>query len=212
MLYFKDRSDAGKQLSKLLHKYQGQEVVVYALPRGGVVVAAEIAHSLQASLHLLFAHKIEHPAHPEYAVAAVSESGYLVIPDENRLLFEDGWLENQKNQQLAEMKRKRELYLSKSSDTPVKGKIALIVDDGIATGLTAQAGIKEILARQPKAVVVAAPIAPLSRAEEIENMGAQFVGHAIPDENFRGAVGAYYADFPQVEDREVIEIMRSFPI
>lgn len=207
-MFFKDRQDAGRRLSQLLKKYKGQDVIVYALPRGGVVVAAEIAAFLNAPLDLIFAHKIGHPYQPEYAIAAVSESGQMIGPSKELLgVAGKEWLENAKESQINEIKRKREKYLKDKQVIPVKDKIAIIVDDGIATGLTMQAGIKELKNRHPKKIVVAVPVSPKSTAELIKTMVDDFVGVEIEDYDFLGAVGAYYDQFRQVEDEEVIKIL-----
>jgi predicted phosphoribosyltransferase len=209
-MLFKNRQDAGRQLGQLLKKYQNQAVVVYALPRGGVVVAAEIAKFLHAPLDLIFAHKIGHPYQPEYAIAAISEGGHMMGPSRELLLsIEDVWLEREKEHQIKEIKRKREKYLKERKDIPVENKIAILVDDGIATGLTMQVGIKELQDRHPKKIVVAVPVAPKSSADLIKAMVDDFVGLTIDDCNFLGAVGAYYDEFNQVEDEEVVEILNN---
>lgn len=207
---FKNRSDAGKQLAQFLTKYKDKNVVVYALPRGGVTVAVEIAEFLHAPLDLIFAHKIGHPHQPEYAIAAISESGHMVGTAEELLAVGETWLEHAKEQQLQEIKRKRELYLKGKKEIPLKDKIAIIVDDGIATGLTMQAGIKELKHRHPQKIVAVVPVAPRRTADLLKTMVDDFMAIEIPnDYMFLGAVGAYYDDFNQVEDEEVITILNN---
>jgi predicted phosphoribosyltransferase len=208
-MFFKDRQDAGRRLCQLLEKYKDTPVVVYALPRGGVPVAAEISKFLQAPLDLLFAHKIGHPHQPEYAIAAVSESGHMVGSPNVLLSFDSEWLEREKANQIKEIKRKRERYLKGRKSISVENKIAILVDDGIATGLTMQVGIKELKDRHPKKIVVAVPVAPKSTASLIKEMVDDFVGIEIDNYDFLGAVGAYYEVFNQVEDEEVIEILNA---
>lgn len=206
MRVFKDRRDAGRYLSDLLKHLKGQDCVVYGLPRGGVVVADEIAQALGAPLDLLFAHKIGHPYHAEYAVAAVSEDGHLL--ESSRELLDKRWLESQKKIQLEEMKRKRNAYLKGKPDHPVKGKIAIVVDDGIATGLTMRVAIEELKGREPQKIIVAVPVTPKSTADRLRESGvAEVVGMEVPDWDFLGAVGAYYRDFSQTEDEEVLNIL-----
>lgn len=209
-MFFKNRQDAGRQLSQLLKKYKDTPVVVYALPRGGVVVAVEISRFLHAPIDLIFAHKIGHPFQPEYAVAAISEGGHMIGPAPDIVQsFGKEWLEREKANQIKEIKRKREKYLKARKEIPVENKIAILVDDGIATGLTMQVGINELKDRHPKKIVVAVPVAPKSTANLIKEMVDDFVGIEIEDYNFLGAVGAYYEEFNQVEDEEVIEILNS---
>lgn len=209
-MHFKNRRAAGKMLCELLENYQGKDVVVYALPRGGVPVAAEIASFLHAPLDLIFAHKIGHPYQPEYAIAAVSESGHVVKSPHEREFINEAWFEKERERQMQEIARKRRLYLKERKDVPVEGKIAIIVDDGIATGLTMQVGIEELRDRLPKKIVAAVPIAPKSTANVLKTMADEFVGVEIEDYEFLGAVGAYYENFDQVEDDEVIHMLSTF--
>lgn len=207
-MFFKNRQDAGSQLSQQLQKYKNTPVVVYALPRGGVAVAAEISKFLHAPIDLIFAHKIGHPYQPEYAIAAISESGHMIGPSPELLnSVGNEWLEREKTHQIQEIKRKREKYLKGRKEIPVENKVAILVDDGVATGLTLQVGIKELQDRHPKKIVVAVPVAPKSVANLIKAMVDDFVGTEIDDYNFLGAVGAYYDEFNQIEDKEVVEIM-----
>lgn len=210
-MLFKNRNDAGRQLCLLLQKYKDQEAVVFALPRGGVIVAAEIADYLNAPLDLILAHKIGHPHYAEYAIAAISEHGHLIANPAERQAVGELWLQQEVDRQLQEIKRKRQMYLQGRKEIPIKGKIAIIVDDGIATGLTMKAGILELKERQAKKIVAVVPVCPRETAHEISSMVDDLVAVEIPDyHKFLGAVGAYFADFDQVEDREVIEILKKF--
>lgn len=209
MRNFLNRQDAGLQLGKLLEKkYKGQNAVVFALPRGGIVLAKEIADLLNAPLSLILAHKLGHPYHSEYAVAAISESGHIVGNEDELRALGKSWLESEKKRQMDEIKRKRSLYLGDKKDPPLEDKIAIIVDDGIATGLTMQAGILELKDKHPQKIIAAVPVSPKSTAEHIQTMVDDFVGIIVPEDyEFLGAVGAYYRDFSQVEDEEVQEIL-----
>lgn len=211
-MLFRDRQDAGRQLSQLLKEYKHTPAVVYALPRGGVAVAAEIARFLHAPIDLIFAHKIGHPYQPEYAIAAISESGHMIGPSQDLLAtFGNEWMEREKANQIREIKRKRQKYLKGRKEISVENKIAILVDDGVATGLTLLAGILELQDRRPKKIIVAVPVAPKSTASLIKTMVDDFVGVEIEDYDFLGAVGAYYNEFNQVEDEEVIEILNTKP-
>lgn len=208
MNHFKDRHDAGRQLAELLEKYKDKDVIVYALPRGGIVIAEEIAKFLHASLDLIFAHKIGHPYQEEYAIAAISEHGLIVEASDELQFVDKKWFEKEKERQVLEMKRRRALYLKNIPKKSAKDKIAIIVDDGIATGLTMQAGIKELKSNQPKKIIAAVPVSPKSTAQLLTSMVDEFVAIEIPpDGQFLGAVGAYYDEFYQVEDQEVIDIL-----
>lgn len=209
-MFFKDRHDAGKQLAKLLGNVRGQEAIVFGLPRGGVVLAAEIARFLKAPLDVLLAHKIGHPMQPEYAIAAISEGGHLVGNQAELARVGEKWLQVEKQKQVQEIKRKRELYMPGKKIPSLEDKIAILVDDGIATGLTLQAAILELKERVPLKLIVAVPVAPKTTAERIEAMVDEFVALSVPEDwEFLGAVGAYYADFAQVEDEEVIQLLKT---
>lgn len=210
-MFFKNRLAAGQQLCPFLARYKDEDSIVYAIPRGGVIVAEPIAKFLNAPMDLLLAHKIGHPTQPEYAIAAVSESGLLIGNAHELSSVNQEWLQNAKKQQMQEIKRKREKYFQERGEIPLKGKIAIIVDDGIATGLTMQVGIKELKERHPKKIVVAVPVAPQSTASVIKTMANDFVAIVIPENyQFLGSVGSYYEEFDQVEDEEVIEILNTY--
>ncbi len=206
---FADRHDAGRRLAAVvLAKYRGSDVVVYALPRGGVVTGFEIARSLGAPLDLIITRKIGHPLQPEYAIAAVGEDGSMLGTERELEAIDAHWLEEEKKRQQKEIKRRHEVYLGGREAIPAEGKIAILVDDGIATGLTMRVGILELKHRHPKKIIVAVPVAPASTADLIRSEADELVALDIPaDGEYLGAVGAYYDDFQQVEDEEVISLI-----
>lgn len=207
-MHFKDRRDAGIRLGKLLLPYRNEDVIVLAIPRGGIVLAHEIAKALGAPLDLIFAHKIGHPLQEEYAIAAISEEGYVVgHPEESQHISQE-WLEKEKRKTLIEIQRRRQLYLQGRKKPALTNKIVILVDDGIATGLTLRAAILEAKHAKPKKLIVATPVSPKSTADSIKKDVDEFVALTIdPDAQFLGAVGAYYETFPQVEDQEVINLL-----
>lgn len=206
-MMFKNRVDAGKQLAKLLERFRGEDTVVYALPRGGVVTGAQVAKSLNAPLDLIITRKIGHPSFPEYAIGAVAESGHSIFNKEEVLEIDEGYLTSEAEKQKEEAKRRREVYLSGRKPVPCEGKVAILVDDGIATGLTMKAAIKELqLHHQPKRIIVAVPVASPKIGMELEKMGVEVVAADIKG-IFLGSIGAYYQDFSPVEDQDVIRIM-----
>jgi len=141
---FRDRKDAGIRLANALEKYRGQEVVVFALPRGGVVLGAEIALKLSALLDLVLAKKIGYPYNPEYAICAVAEEGEPICNQFEVDAVDPLWLQKEVERIRAELRRWRLEYLGDSEPHAVEGKVAIVVDDGIATGLTMMAAIKEM--------------------------------------------------------------------
>ena len=208
-MYFKDRKDAGEKLAHILKKYKDKNVVIYALPRGGVVTAKEISRYLHAPLDLIITRKIGHPESPEYAIAATAENGYILGEEGEIESLGREWLEKEMEKEKLEAKRRREKYLQGRETIDVKGKIAILVDDGIATGLTMRVAIMELKHRNPKKIVVAIPVIPTRTAEILSKEADEVVALDIPPENeFLGAVGAYYNEFSQISDDEVIEILK----
>lgn len=203
---FRDRAQAGVLLAQKLKKYKDSNAVVYALPRGGVVLAAEIARELNLPLDMIVARKIGHPFSPEYAIGAVTENGEKVLN-----LFETDidqeWLQDAVESEMKEAQRRRKLYSEGRTTTSAKGKIAILVDDGIATGLTMEAAVQDVKKQQPISIVIAVPVSPKETAERFRASVNEFVALDIP-EFYLGAVGAYYMEFHQLNDNDVIRILR----
>jgi putative phosphoribosyl transferase len=206
---FRDRTDAGKRLAAALVQFRGESVVVFALPRGGVVLGAEVARHLRSPLDLIVVRKIGHPESPEYAIGAVTEDGDVVLNREETETLDPVWVATAVEAQLHEARRRRTAFLCDRPAISAKGKTAIIVDDGLATGLTMEAGIHQVRKQHPLKVIVAVPVAA---AETVNRMRSEVdeivVLHAPP---VFGAVGAFYADFGQLSDAEVIALMKSTP-
>lgn len=211
-MFFKDRTEAGQLLARALKHYKNQHVVVYALPRGGVVTALEIAKYLHAPLDLIIARKIGHPFEPEYAIAATAETGHVLRNQAAVESIEDEeWLKGAVEQQRMEAKRRREKYLQNKPAVPVAGKIAILVDDGVATGLTMRVGIKELQHRHPKKIIVATPVVPQKIANILQQEADELVTlETPPSDEFLGSIGAYYDKFPPIIDNEVIAILTRY--
>lgn len=207
-MLFHDRNHAGQLLSKTLKGYQNQDAIVYALPRGGVVVAAEIAKNLPAPLDLVVVRKIGHPDNPEYAICAIAEDSHMVCNETERARTDPIWFRQEAERQRQEAKRRREMYLGDRQSIVARGKTAILVDDGVATGLSLFCAINELKHQNHQKIVVAVPVSPLDTAEKIRQQVDQLVCLETPT-LFMGAVGAYYKNFDQVEDGQVIEILHS---
>jgi putative phosphoribosyl transferase len=205
-MIFDSRQHAGILLAKKLKKYKNSNAVVYALPRGGVVVGAEIAKALNIPLDLIVARKISHPLSPEYAIGAITEHGSRVSNNMEILQLNPEWVEMAFEQQYQEAKRRRELYMAGKMENSAKDKIAIIVDDGIATGYTMQAAIEDIKKQNPRSIIIAVPVTPKGCAEYFSKIVDEFVSVEIP-RIYSGAVGAYYIKFPQLSDEEVINTL-----
>jgi len=208
-MLFKNRKDAGIELAKALEKYQDEDVIVLALPRGGVVLGAEIANKLHVPLDILLTKKIGHPMNSEYAICAITEDGDPICNSAEVKKIDPDWLPKEIKKVRSEIKRRREMFLGGKALLSVEGKTVIIADDGIATGLTMIAAIEEIKKRNPQKLVIAIPVTPYDTAQIIKSMVDELVSLDI-DPNYRGAVGAYYEDFRQVEDSEVISILKYF--
>jgi len=203
---FKNRVEAGERLAGILEKYRGSDAVVLALPRGGVVLARVVAKALDLPLGIVVVRKIGHPYNPEFAIAAISESGQIVKNEEQVKNIDQKWFQEEQIRQLNEAKRRREKYWGGQKPIDIKGKTVIIVDDGLATGLTMMAAIAEVKAQNPQKIVIAVPVSPVDTANKIESMVDEFVAIIIP-ELFIGAIGSYYEEFTQVSDEEVIELI-----
>jgi predicted phosphoribosyltransferase len=183
--------------------FKSIDTVVYALPRGGVIIGKEVADSLEAPLDLVIVRKIGHPLNPEYAIAAISENGeFSLNPSEASLIGEE-WFQAEVNKQREEAARRRDKYLKDYKRINAKDKTAIIVDDGLATGLSMLAAIREIKKQGPMRIVVAVPVAPPDVAERISKEVDDFVAVYVPV-IFLGAIGSYYENFDQVTDEEVV--------
>ncbi len=206
---FINRTDAGRQLAALLaERYEGRPGVVYALPRGGVVLGIEIARRLHMPLDLIIARKIGHPHNPEYAVGAVTEEGEIVRSPYEVGNIPDQWYQHQAATERAEARRRHQLYVGGRPPLSAEGKTAILVDDGIATGLTMEAAILALRRQKPEHVVVAVPVVPAETAAKFSREVDEVVAVDVA-RDYLGAVGAYYEEFPQVSDEEVVALLQA---
>ena len=208
-MILKDRKEAGEKLAEKLKELKNTQAIVYALPRGGVVLGDIIAEKLGLPLDLVITRKIGHQFDPEYAIGAVAEDGHKFCNEKEEREADPKWLAEEFKKEQKEARRRRTVYLNNRPLLPPKGKIAIMVDDGIATGLTMRLAIQEIKHEQPERIIVAVPIVPLLSATDIKKEADELITLEI-DKNYLGAVGAYYTHFPQVEDEEVIKIMSKY--
>lgn len=212
-MLFQDRADAGLQLAKALLKYKRRHPVILALPRGGVPVAAQVAAALDAPLDLLLVRKIGVPSQPELAMGAVADGEEPVII-RNTDVIELSDVSTQEFDEIcrvecAEIERRRKRYLGNRIRSEVTGQVAIIIDDGIATGATTLAAIKAVRMRKPKELVLAVPVAPRDTIKKLHAEADAIVCLDTPREF--GAIGYFYRDFPQVSDDEVIALLKRFP-
>lgn len=204
---FTDRKEAGKALAQKLESYRGKDAVVLALPRGGVVVGFEIAHMLGLPLDIVVTRKIGHPSNLEYAICSVDDKGTFLCNEAEQKLIDKDWLKKETERQRKEAERRVALYRGKREPLNMKGKIAIITDDGIATGLTIRLAILSVKAQKPSRVIVAVPVASHDITQELKQEVDELIV-LLPPKEFAGSVGAHYEKFEQVEDREVIRLLQ----
>ena len=197
-MMFDDRHDAGKKLAEKLTHLRKADAVVLALPRGGVEIGAEIAHALSLPLDIIVTRKVGYPGHPEYAIGAVDEKGTVILNELEADALDRAWLA---------AARRLTRYRGNRPSTSLAKKIALIVDDGIATGLTMRLAVRIAREGGARKIIVGVPVAPESATAMLKKEGADEVIVLLPPEEFLGAVGAHYIDFPQLTDEEVVRFL-----
>jgi putative phosphoribosyl transferase len=206
---FVDRTDAGRQLAERLVGLRERDPVVFALPRGGVPVAYEVARALRAPLDLVMVRKIGAPGQPELAVAAVVDGARPEIVENEDIMemmgLDRAWVEKAARAQLEEIERRRARYLGERAPARVAGRTAIVVDDGIATGATFLAALHALRRQGPSRLVMAVPVAPPDTLARLRPEVDEVVCIASPAAF--GAVGAFYQDFSQTTDEEVVDLL-----
>ena len=205
-MLFEDRRDAGHQLGLRLRKLRLTDPVVLALPRGGVPVAAEVAALLEAPLDLVLVRKIGAPGHEELAAGAVVDGAQpeLVLNPEviGSFGIDDAYLAAEQARQLVEIERRRALYLAGRPRPQLAGRVAIVIDDGIATGATVRAALRAVRRAGPAELILAVPVAAASILRRLEAEVDRVVCLHAPEDLM--AVGQFYRDFHQLDDAEVV--------
>jgi len=214
MMSFQDRSDAGRRLAKALSEYKGRNAVVLALPRGGVPVAAEVAAALKAPLDLILVRKIGVPTQPELAMGAVVDGAAPIVVRNEEVIELSGTTAEEFDatcaRELAEIERRRQLYIGDRPRAEIAGRVVIVIDDGIATGATTRAALQAIRNRKPKELVLAVPVAPPDTITTLREAVDALICLETPE--LFGAIGYFYRDFRQVSDQEVVAILKRFPV
>ncbi|WP_086134843.1 phosphoribosyltransferase [Methylocaldum sp. SAD2] len=205
---FENRTDAGRKLAEALGAYAGRsDLIVLALPRGGVPVAYEVARALKAPLDLLIVRKLGTPGNPELAMGAIASGGASVLNRDVVSIYRisDEVIENAAAKERQELERRERLYRGDRPYPDIENRCIIVVDDGIATGATMRAGLAALRQRNPACIVVAVPLAPVDTVERLRAEVDEVVCLMTPEPFF--AVGQGYRDFSQTTDDEVREIL-----
>lgn len=207
---YADRRQAGRLLSKSLVGYEPYHPVLLGIPRGGVIVADTIARELKTDLDIVLTRKLGAPGNPELAIGAVSESGRIHIQHEiaEKVGADEDYMEREIARQLAEIQARQQRYRRVLPKVSLEGRSVILVDDGVATGATMQASLWAARDEGPKEVIIAVPVGAQDAIERLEHEADDVVCPYVPPYFY--AIGQFYADFEQVDDLEVIEILQAY--
>lgn len=204
---FRDRADGGRFLGKHLSAYKGKDALVLGIPRGGVPVAAEVARLLDVELDVIVARKLGAPHSPELAIGAVTANGGRYLNED--MILDLGvspeYVESVTAEETAEAKRREERFRGDWPKASIKNRVAILVDDGLATGATMRAAVRSVRLHEPARIVVAAPVGSVEACAALRKEADEVVCPRTPVEFM--AVGLYYEDFGQTQDAEVRQIL-----
>jgi len=204
---FRDREDAGRQLAERLVRYRDDDPVIFALPRGGVPVGYEIARTLEAPLDVFIARKLGAPDQPELGIGAVAQDGARVLnePIVKEIGVSEEYIERVAAEETAEAERRLKLFRGDRPEPEVRERTVILVDDGIATGVTTRAAMEALRRREPRCLVLAVPVCATRTAESLRQEVDELICLEAPSDLM--AIGFWYRDFEQVPDEEVIELL-----
>ncbi|HUK61303.1 MAG TPA: phosphoribosyltransferase [Stellaceae bacterium] len=206
---FSDRSDAGRQLAAALARFKDARPVVLALPRGGVPVGFEIAAALEAPLDVVLVRKLGAPGFEELAIGAIAEGDPIeTVIDRDavaQLSVPKDYLNRAIERQTQEIQRRRAVYCGGRTRVDVHDRTAIVVDDGMATGATMRAALRAVRRQQPARLVMAVPVAPRDTIESLRHEADEIVVHSVP--TYFEAISPFYAEFHQLRDEEVTDLL-----
>jgi putative phosphoribosyl transferase len=206
---YRDRRHAGLELARYLTDVKGQDVVVLALPRGGVPVAFEVARALDAQLDVFVVRKLGLPGHPEFAMGAIASGGVRVLNDEVVRLYRipEQAVEAIARDERHELERRERAFRSQRPPLDVGGRTVVLIDDGLATGSTMKAAVEAVRSLRPARIIVAVPVGSPDTCREFAAIADDIICARAPD-HF-AAVGQWYDDFRQTTDEEVRELLQA---
>lgn len=204
---FRDRIQAAERLAETLSAYRGQRPLVLAIPRGAVPMAKLIAERLKGDFDVVLVRKLRAPGQPELAIGSVDESGWTYIAPFAASTGADAQhIEAEKRKQLATIRQRRAQYTPLRAHIQPAGRVVIVVDDGLATGATMIAALHGLRQQKPARLVCAVPVAPPDTLEKVRTLADEVVCLETPE--WFQAVGQFYQDFQQVEDEEVIALLK----
>jgi len=208
MVMFADRVDAGRRLTERLLTFRGEGTIILAIPRGGVVVGRVVAEQLGAELDIVIPRKMGAPGNPELAIGAVMHDGTMILNEDVLEMMDvpQSYIDEEKKKQMSEARRRMETYRRGKPYPSLKGRVVIIVDDGIATGATVAVAARWVKAQQPSRTVVAVPVGPPDSIKRLKNEADEVIYILAPAYFY--AVGQFYDDFSQVEDEDVINLLK----
>jgi len=207
---FRNREDAADRLAAKLKGRPLHEPLVLAVPRGGVVTGFVLARELGAEFDVILSRKLRAPGQPELAIGAIAEDGQVYLNHHAPGYLEtiEGYLVGERRHQLAEIARRRKLFRAVRPPAAIADRSVIVTDDGIATGSTMIAALQAVRTQKPRELIVAVPVASPDCLAEIRRWCDDLVCLLVPEEFW--AVGQFYADFTQVNDKEAVELLRDF--
>lgn len=206
-MVFENRSDAADRLAERLAHYRGQHPVVLAIPRGAVPMARVVADALDGDLDVVLVRKLAAPFNPELAVGSIDETGAVYLDPEMRHLWTEPYLEAEKARQMAVLQARRRQYAPGGPPVDVAGRVAIVLDDGMATGSTMVAALRAVRTRRPSVLIAAAGVAAPDALRLMRSEADEVVCVETPPVLY--AVGDHFRDFLQVPDEEVVAALRS---
>lgn len=206
-MLFSDRREAGEQLSLALKAYKGQRPLILAIPRGALEIGRVLADRLDGDLDVVLVRKLGAPASPEFAIGSIDESGWTYIaPHAVAVGADKAYIEQEKRHQLGVLRTRRRLYTPDRAPIDAAGRIAVVVDDGLATGATMVAALHATRSRRPAKLICAVPIASPESLAMVRPLADDVVCLHAPQDF--GSVGRFYRAFDQVEDMRAMALLR----